>query len=624
MSAPAARHAFRLYVAGTAPSSVEAIRNVRELCARELAGRWELEVIDVFQRPDRLAADGIVATPTLVRASPLPIRHVVGDLSDRARLLAALEIGAAPAAAEPPAADAGGPPAEPHWRVLVEALRQGAVLLDAAGRVVYTNPWCAERLAVSAEALLGTPLRARVAPTDRAAFDALLGAGTEATVDAEIQVQGADGPPIPMRVTICPFPETVPPRVVLLLSDLTEERRAAAARRLLWETATEIGRAEDFDEALRDLVRRICAFAGWPAGEAWIREDGRMRRRAVWTADPAAAPLVADEAPTVVEGKGLAGEAWARGAPTWTEELGTPTARAREVGRNGAGAALAVPVAAHDRVVGVLVFFTAARRAEDEGLVPTVVVAVSQVGPTLQRRLAEEAVARALREQRHLVEELEDISRALAHDLRRPLRTIVSFSQLLLDESGPELAPAARGRLEHVVSAALHMGRVIEDAERLLEVPRAVPAPRPFDLGRAARETLARLRARDPSREVVADVARPLRAVTDPALARLVLEELLENAWRFTATRSPAKLRVGVVRRDDERVYFVRDNGVGLEPAQCAKVFEPFVQLGGGTPGTGIGLALVRRAVTRLGGRAWCEGEPDRGATFYFTLGPPP
>lgn len=624
MSGPGPRYAFRLYVAGTAPSSVEAIRNVRHLCAVELAGRWELEVIDVFQRPDRLGADGIVATPTLVRAAPLPIRHVVGGLSDRARLLAALEIGPMEAPGAPAGVATGAAPSEPHWRVLVETLRQGAVLLDVEGRVVYSNPWCAERLAVPAEALVGERLRERIAPEDRAAFDALLEAGVDATVDAELQVQGAVGPPIPMRVTICPFPQTGAARVVLLLSDLTEERRATAARQLLSETAMDISRAEVFDDALQLLLRRICEFAAWTVGEAWILDDGRMVRRSVWTKDPAAEALVRAGSGWALPGEGLAGEAWARVAPVWIDDVGQSPGflRRREAAEAGLGAALAIPVAARDRVVGVLLFFTAARRAEDEGLVPTVVVAVSQVGAIVQRRLAEEAVARTLVEKSLLAEELEDISRALAHDLRRPLRTIASFSQLVMDESGAELQPAARSRLEKVVTAAHHMGRVISDTERLLQVPRAVPAPGPVDLGGMARETLARLRAREPQRVVEVEIDDALRVVTDPALARVVVDELLENAWRFTAGRSPAHIRVGVQRGDEERTFFVRDDGVGIDPSLCGQAFDPFVQLSSRTPGTGIGLALVRRAVTRLGGRTWCDCEQDRGVTFYFTLGP--
>lgn len=625
MNGRAPRHVFRLYVAGTAPSSVAAIRNVRHICAVDLAGPCELDVIDVSLRPDRLAVDGVVATPTLVRVSPFPIRHVVGDLSDRAGLLAALDIEPR-ATPEPPAGAVEGETSpDGPWRVLVETMRQGAVLLDRDGRVIYSNPWCAERLALPVAALPGVRFRERVAPGDREAFDALLEAGADATVDAEILVQGGVGSLIPMRVTICPAPKAETARVCLLLSDLTEARRTLAAQRLLLDVAMDAARIEAFGEALQCLLRRICEFTGWTAGETWIRAGARMRRRSAWTKDPGAEALArAGEDLWLRRGEGLAGEAWDAGRTVWTDPLSRAPgfSRRAEAAGAGVGAAVAVPVAARGQVVATLLFFTAARREADDAVLPTVVAAVSQVATILERRLAEEAVADALREKGLLVHELDDISSALAHDLRTPLRTIASFSQLVMDESGAELQPDARRRLQSVVDAAQRMSVLIHDAALLLDVPRTVPAPRRVDIGRIARETVSRLRAREPERAVVVDVERALHAVTDPKLARLVLEQLLENAWRFSACRAPAHIRVGATSGTEGRAFFVRDDGIGFDMSLAGKVFAPFVRLDGTAPGTGIGLALVQRAVTRLGGRAWCESAPGQGATFYVTLGP--
>ncbi|MDP1788831.1 MAG: ATP-binding protein, partial [Rhodoglobus sp.] len=181
---------------------------------------------------------------------------------------------------------------------------------------------------------------------------------------------------------------------------------------------------------------------------------------------------------------------------------------------------------------------------------------------------------------------------------------------------------SARGQLEAVVAAAKRMSRLINDAARLIEVPRTLPARRRVDVGKVAREVVSRLKAREPARDVVVEVDRSLHAYSDPNLARLVLEELLANAWSFSAGRSPATVRVGVMDEGGERVFFVRDNGVGFDMSAAGKLFDPFARLSSATPGTGMGLALVRRAITRLGGRVWYESAPDAGATFYFTLGP--
>ncbi|MDP2309079.1 MAG: circadian clock KaiB family protein [Pseudomonadota bacterium] len=619
-------YVFRLYVSGAAPSSVAAIRNLRALCADLLPEQCEIEVVDIVQRPDRLAADNIVATPTLVRASPPPLRHVVGDLSDRAQALAGLDIGLAEVPGPAPRPAERGPPPDHPYRALVETLRQGVLLLDRGGRVLYCNPWCAARLGLTAESLLGVQIQEYVDPADHATFGALLEAGVHAAVDAEVRMRGAGRLPVPVRLAMTPYPEADTVRVCLLISDLTEERRVQAARRLLQEVAMDLSRAENVTVGLRHLLCRVCRFGGWIAGEAWLRDGARMRRRSVWAGSPSGEALVlADAGGEVRRGEGLAGEAWARGAEVWTDDvLRSPRLRrGRDARRAGVGAVLAVPVAARDEIVATMLFFLTERRDDDDALLPTVLAAVSQTGPLLQRRVAEEGLAASLREKDLLLRDLDDISHALAHDLRTPIRTITSFSQLVLEQCDANLGGSARGQLEAVVAAAKRMSRLINDAARLIEVPRALPARRKIDVRKIAQEVVWRLKARDPERDVVVKVDRSLRAHSDPNLARLVLEELLANAWSFTAGRSPATIRVGVMDAGGEHVFFVRDNGVGFDMSAAGKLFDPFTRLSSATHGTGMGLAVVRRAIARLGGRVWYESAPDAGTTFYFTLGPP-
>ncbi len=243
------------------------------------------------------------------------------------------------------------------------------------------------------------------------------------------------------------------------------------------------------------------------------------------------------------------------------------------------------------------------------------------------RRLNEELEQRVRARTAQLEEanaELEAFSYSVSHDLRAPLRTVEGFSALLQDEHGGEFGEAAREDLGRVREATRRMNRLIDDLLSLSRMSRRDLTVVEVDLSSVAEEVLARLREADPLRRVDADVAPGCVAQADPGLADVLLENLLGNAWKFTGAREAARVEFGRVLRDGERVFYVRDNGVGFDPAQSNQLFAPFRRLHSedAFPGTGIGLATVRRIVARHGGRIWAEAAPGEGATFYFTLAP--
>ena len=214
---------------------------------------------------------------------------------------------------------------------------------------------------------------------------------------------------------------------------------------------------------------------------------------------------------------------------------------------------------------------------------------------------------------------------SVSHDLRAPLRALAGFSEILLDDYAAELDPVGRDYLHRVNAAAVHMAGTIDALLELSHVGRGDRQHKPVDLGELAQEALADLRAAEPDRVVEAAIDR-LPAEGDPRLLGLVMQNLVSNAWKFTAERDTARISIGMHDHDGVRVYHVRDNGTGFDMRYADKLFAPFQRLHvtGQFPGTGIGLAIVERVVNRHGGGVWAEGVLGSGATFYFTLGPPP
>ncbi len=220
--------------------------------------------------------------------------------------------------------------------------------------------------------------------------------------------------------------------------------------------------------------------------------------------------------------------------------------------------------------------------------------------------------------------ELDAFAYSVSHDLRAPLRAMAGFSQALLADHGDQLDPQGRTYLERIRTNAARMGGLIDDLMGLAHASRQTLHVTDVDLSRLAGQVVDELRSEAPNRPVEVHVAPDLTARGDPHLVRILLTNLLENAWKFTGSVEAARIEVGSAGTEDGReVFFVRDSGVGFDPAYAAKLFKPFQRLHGRDefPGSGVGLATVTRVAARHGGRVWAEGARGRGATFYFTLG---
>ena len=218
--------------------------------------------------------------------------------------------------------------------------------------------------------------------------------------------------------------------------------------------------------------------------------------------------------------------------------------------------------------------------------------------------------------------ELEAFSYSVSHDLRALLRSIDGFSQALLEDCADKLDKQGKNYLHRVRAAAQRMGELIDDLLALSRVTRREMRHEMVNLSALAGIVAAELQQGQPERQVELIIAEGLTVNGDETLLRLVLENLLGNAWKFTSKQPKARVEFGATQYDGKPAYYVRDDGVGFDMAYVGKLFAPFQRLHSADefPGTGIGLATVQRIINRHGGRVWAEGAVKRGATFYFTF----
>ena len=261
-------------------------------------------------------------------------------------------------------------------------------------------------------------------------------------------------------------------------------------------------------------------------------------------------------------------------------------------------------------ICGISTDITELKRAEEQ---------VRELNTELEQRVQERTA-----ELEASTRELDAFAYSVSHDLRAPLRAVAGFSEVLLEDYADRLDGDGKAYLDRVLVATERMGRLIDDLLDLSRAGRVELVRAAVDLSELSQQVVAELSAAEPDRRGTVEIrVEPgLTAIGDPALLRLVLQNLIGNAWKFTAKKPGARIHVGALDRDGERVFFVRDNGAGFDMRYVEKLFVPFQRVHSYEEfaGSGIGLAIVWRIIARHGGRVWAVGEPGAGATFQFTL----
>jgi signal transduction histidine kinase/DNA-binding response OmpR family regulator len=289
----------------------------------------------------------------------------------------------------------------------------------------------------------------------------------------------------------------------------------------------------------------------------------------------------------------------------------------------------AAPVGVNDVVGAIEVFWTESHMPERaeveilEALANTAAVVMEniQLCGELDRRVRERTM-----QLEDAVRELESFSYSVSHDLRSPLQTVAGFAELVALNVGAEADPVTHDYVAQIRTGVNRMTRLVDDLLRLAQIGNAHLQLEDVDLSALANEKIERVRNADPRRHAQVSVQPGMIARCDRGLMRVVLQNLISNAWKFTARCEIGKIDVGCAADEKHgRIFHVRDNGAGFDPAAADKLFTPFQRLHSEAEfaGTGVGLATVQRVIHRHAGQIWATGEPNRGASFFFTLPEP-
>lgn len=492
------------------------------------------------------------------------------------------------------------------YRMIVEAMNEGAATLSSRGLILDANPRLGSMTGRTKKELVGIAAGDLVDSAHRTRFTQLLDVSPDRTARGEVNLTRPDGTMVPVLLTVSGLNLEGSLVKSLILTDLTE-RRIAEGR--LAEAYQAVRQSEAHLKALIDhapvgiddlgpdgeIIRvnqRFCQITGYRADELLT-----MRSQDITHPDDIAADTASME--RICSGEVDVCSLQKRyirkdGDVVWTEVN-------RAVVRDAIGA----PVV----IVSVVRDITAQLRAEAE---------VRALTAALESRVKERTA-----DLERANQNLEAFTFSVSHDLRAPLRAMSGFSQALVEDYGELLDQTGRGYTANIQAASEHMATLIDDLLHLSRVARAEMNVGPVDLSAEVAAIIAELRARDPGREIRFAIQDGVRVVADRVLIRTVLQNLIENAWKFTSKRDDALIEFGTTSAEDAGTCcFVRDNGAGFDPAYADRLFEPFQRLHTTRefPGTGVGLASAAGIIQRHRGRIWAQGAVGSGATFYFTL----
>ena len=526
------------------------------------------------------------------------------------------------------------------WTHALDQALFGVVITEVATtRVSWVNAAYARMLGYEPDELIGMHGRSLIAPTTNVrSLEIRERVAQEGSVTLVVELLRKDGTTVPVLISTSVV-AAGPGRTVRVSTVLDNTQLAQSTSRLeiLSRTAHELAAAEGDVVGLIDLVaRRLAESIGDSCTVRMLTEGGEAtdKRAAFFHVDPvicAAARAALDDGPHPL-GAGMARQVVATGRAVMASVMDPAVivAQAPAVFKPmldllAPHSVLAIPLNARGRTLGVASLlrgsgappYTADDKRFAQDLADRAGLAIDNAVllATLEEKVAERT--RALEASNR---ELESFSYSVSHDLRAPLRAIDSFSALLLEDNASQLDADGQHLLERVRTNAQRMASLIEGLLALSGVTRATMIRARVDLSALATEILGELARIEPERHVVTHVTPGIHVHADIRLVRILLENLLGNAWKFTAKRETPEIRIG----GDATTFFVRDNGAGFDLRFVDDLFVPFRRLHHADEfaGTGVGLATVHRIVRHHGGKIRVEAAPDQGAAFFVTLAP--
>jgi PAS domain S-box-containing protein len=420
--------------------------------------------------------------------------------------------------------------------------------------------------------------------------------------------------------------------------DITERKQAEQREAIEHAVARHLGSDEPLEDAIRGIMQVMCERLDWACAARWSLDEthNRLHCMETWSVedDRIRAFLDMSRRETFIPGSGgMIRRVLTTGESVWVPDVTQKPdfmrgPMAAEAGLKGA---FALPVRMGDRVLGAIEFFSREPRHPDRWLLQITVSIGMLIGQLMARRQAEAAMRRAYEElelkARELTrsnEELQQFAYVASHDLQEPLRMISSYTQLLGRRYGETLDGDAKEFMAYIVDGSARMKQLIED---LLAYSRVGTRGRDFqkiDSNASLSRALANLRASIESSGAVITHDPMPEVVADGAQLSQVFQNLIGNAIKFRTEESP-KIHVAATAQENSWAFAVTDNGIGLDTQYADRIFMMFQRLHNKAeyPGTGIGLAIVKKIVERHGGRIWVESQPGKGAMFGFTIARP-
>lgn len=496
--------------------------------------------------------------------------------------------------------------AETAYRIMVDNMNEGAMTLDDEGIVLYANERIGEMFGVSPSLVTGKVIHNLVERRYHKLFNSLLkDASTGKRVHCDLYFLKKNSR-FPAYVSFAPFGLDGKTNICMVITDLTE-RKVSEER--LWKLNTERHLRTQLKEVLENIADAVIVYTPegklieFNAAAAKLWGIDRVRKGIKYT------EILKRFEVFDIEGNKIPIDKWPYSLSLKGKAFNNFQCRVFNVKNKKE----------------FFLSFSSSPILEDRKI-SFIVLSVHDITNQKKYELAVEESKRVTEQRASeldaLNKELESFSYSVAHDLRNPLKTISGFVEALTEDCSGMLNEECKDYLKRIKRGTERMNSIIEDILALARISRQEIEIVDLDMSIMARLSIDELNAADPDRKVEIEIQDGLNARADPRLMSVILGNLLSNAWKFTLKVQHAKIEFGAFEKMGQAVYFIKDNGAGFNKINASKLFTPFQRLHSEQdfPGMGVGLAIVERAINRLGGKIWAESELGRGAVFYFTI----